>query len=113
MRVRLPIISCAFILAAGACGERQPVANNAVAAATGAPASNRPVPSPAGGPSRDELAQAAATPQGTTDAAPIPAALQGRWGLTPADCTSALGDAKGLLVINANELRFYESRAVP
>jgi hypothetical protein len=33
--------------------------------------------------------------------------------LTPADCTSALGDAKGLLVINANELRFYESRAVP
>jgi hypothetical protein len=45
--------------------------------------------------------------------AAIPAALQGRWGLTPADCTSALGDAKGLLVINASELRFYESRAVP
>jgi hypothetical protein len=43
----------------------------------------------------------------------IPAALHGRWGLNPADCTSALGDAKGLLVINAGELRFYESRAVP
>ena len=33
--------------------------------------------------------------------------------MTPADCTTALGDAKGLLVINADELRFYESRAVP
>lgn len=43
----------------------------------------------------------------------IPAALQGRWGLTPADCTTALGDAKGLMVINSDELRFYESRAVP
>jgi hypothetical protein len=39
--------------------------------------------------------------------------LQGRWGLTPGDCTSRLGDAKGLLVIGPNELRFYESRAVP
>ena len=43
----------------------------------------------------------------------IPAALQGRWGLAPRDCTSTLGDAKGLLVINDHELRFYESRAVP
>jgi hypothetical protein len=33
--------------------------------------------------------------------------------LTPADCTSPLAQAKGLLVINAGELRFYESRAVP
>jgi hypothetical protein len=43
----------------------------------------------------------------------IPAALQGRWGLTPADCVAAPGDAKGLLVITPGELRFYESRAVP
>ncbi|WP_230558782.1 hypothetical protein, partial [Sphingomonas segetis] len=45
--------------------------------------------------------------------AQIPAALHGRWGLAPADCTSALGDAKGLLVVSERELRFYESRAVP
>lgn len=40
----------------------------------------------------------------------IPAAVQGRWGLVPADCTSTRGDAKGLLIISDTELRFYESR---
>jgi hypothetical protein len=43
----------------------------------------------------------------------IPAFLHGRWGMTPADCTSTRGDAKGLLVIDDKALRFYESRAVP
>jgi hypothetical protein len=47
------------------------------------------------------------------EAAAIPAAFHGRWGMAPADCTSTRGDAKGLLVISAEELRFYESRAVP
>lgn len=45
-------------------------------------------------------------------AASIPAALQGRWALTPNDCTSTRGDAKGLLVIADKQLRFYESRAI-
>ena len=39
--------------------------------------------------------------------------LRAYWALSPRDCTSPLGDAKGLLVINSGELRFYESRAVP
>lgn len=39
----------------------------------------------------------------------IPTAIQGRWGLTAADCTSTKGDAKGLLTIDATTLRFYES----
>ncbi|KPL68598.1 hypothetical protein SZ64_11075 [Erythrobacter sp. SG61-1L] len=39
----------------------------------------------------------------------IPAAMQGRWGLVPADCTSTRGDAKGLLVIGPEKLTFYES----
>lgn len=43
----------------------------------------------------------------------IPPALQGRWGMTPEDCTSTRGDAKGLLTITGTELRFYESRAIP
>ena len=43
----------------------------------------------------------------------IPAVLHGRWGLAPADCTSTRGDAKGLLVVGPDEIRFYESRAVP
>mgnify|MGYP000156125481 CR=1 FL=1 len=46
-------------------------------------------------------------------AATIPAAFQGRWGLTPADCTSSRGDAKGLLIISGDEMRFYESVARP
>jgi hypothetical protein len=32
--------------------------------------------------------------------------------MTPADC-SGQGEAKGLLVITAEELRFHQSRAVP
>lgn len=44
-------------------------------------------------------------------AAAVPPAVQGRWGLVPADCTSTRGDAKGLLVIDATTLKFYESRA--
>jgi hypothetical protein len=43
----------------------------------------------------------------------IPAAFQGRWGLTPADCTSTRGDTKGLLTIAADKLTFYEARAIP
>lgn len=39
----------------------------------------------------------------------LPAALQGRWGLVPADCDPARDDAKGLLTITADELEFYES----
>ncbi len=46
---------------------------------------------------------------GTADE--IPAALRGRWGLVPADCTSTRGDAKGLLEITGDKLEFYESVA--
>lgn len=39
----------------------------------------------------------------------IPAPLQGRWGLTSADCEPGRADAKGLLEIGGNKLEFYES----
>lgn len=39
----------------------------------------------------------------------IPPALQGRWGMVPADCEPGRADAKGLLVIGARRLEFYES----
>lgn len=39
----------------------------------------------------------------------LPDAFHGRWGLVPADCTSTLGDAKGLLTIAPTRLEFYES----
>jgi hypothetical protein len=41
---------------------------------------------------------------------PIPAAFHGRWGMTPGDCTSTRGDAKGLIAIDASSIKFYESR---
>lgn len=40
----------------------------------------------------------------------IPAAFHGRWGMTPADCTSTRGDAKGLITIDGKSIKFYESR---
>ena len=55
-----------------------------------------------------EMPAAISAPEETVAAA-IPAAAQGRWGLVPADCTSTKGDAKGLLIVEADKLRFYES----
>jgi hypothetical protein len=72
------------------------------------------------GKSNTDEPDAAATPGVETPAPPaasdtaapiaaIPAALQGRWGMVPADCTSTRGDAKGLLTIDGKTLQFYES----
>jgi hypothetical protein len=126
MRLRLPLFTSAIILAVAACGKHGPVADQAndtgnlvavvdranATANTARAEAGQPLPPPARPPA------AAASPTGAPPAAmaasqPVPAALQGRWGLTPADCTSTRGDAKGLLAITGGELRFYESRAVP
>ena len=48
----------------------------------------------------------------STAAAPvIPAAFQGRWGMVPDDCTSTRGDAKGLIIIGEDSIKFFESNA--
>ena len=112
MRFRVPLVAVAFILTIAACSKRDPVAPNANAAADLPAPVNEMAPSPAGGPPRNVTAPTATAPAPAPTGA-IPATFQGRWGLTPADCTSPLGVAKGLLVINSGELRFYESRAVP
>ena len=111
MRLRLPVFSLALILAVAACGKQDPVANGASSITAVPGAVNKGAPTPAGGPPTKGTAPAVAATAANVQA--IPAELRGRWGLAPADCTSALGDAKGLLVINSGELRFYESRAVP
>jgi hypothetical protein len=46
---------------------------------------------------------------GTAELA-IPAAFHGRWGMVPADCTSTLGDNKGLITVDAASIKFFESR---
>jgi len=43
------------------------------------------------------------------DALPLP--LQGRWGLTAADCDVSVRAPKGLLVIAPKQLTFYEAKA--
>ena len=113
MRLRLPLLTTALVLTLFACGKPDPVASNASGANAPVP-DNAATPDPAGGPPENNVAAAArSAPAASKTAVMIPPALQGRWGLTPADCTTSLGDAKGLLVINSTELRFYESRAVP
>ena len=107
--LRVPFISFFALLAVASCGGRDPVDDKAAARTTGLPDVNVPAPSATGEP-RGATTPAEAAP---TPSAKIPAALQGRWGLTPADCMPGRSDAKGLLTITADDLRFYESRAVP
>ena len=105
------IVTIAIAGLLAACGESGPVAEQAENG-TDLPAFDQAAPSPTGGPPNASVSAnnaVATTPQYGS----IPAALQGRWGLSPGDCTSAQGDAKGLLTVGADELRFYESRAVP
>jgi predicted small lipoprotein YifL len=108
-RTRLPLFALTTILAIAACGKGDPVAPDANAAAPALPAPQKAHPDPMGGPPPTARPE----PQPLKPGAAIPQALQGRWGLAPRDCTSTRGDAKGLLVIGTDELRFYESRAVP
>lgn len=104
-----PILACAMMVGIVACAKRDPVADEANKTA-GLPTINDSVPDATGAPPQNGTAPATQT---QTPASMIPAALHGRWGLSPGDCMSTRGDAKGLLVISDNELRFYESRAVP
>ena len=99
-RISLPLL--ALLLTAGACEQRDPVADEA-AAMPSTPVTTDSAGAVAGGPPGP----------GAAVEGPMPAAIRGRWGLTPADCISNRGDAKGLLEIGPDSLKFYESRAVP
>lgn len=107
--VRVPFITSALVLALFACGKPGAVDDKAAEGASKLPDVNAPAPTTIGEP---HVATAPAHPL-PAPAATIPAALQGRWGLSPADCVPGRSDAKGLLVVSPDELRFYESRAVP
>lgn len=114
MRIRFPVISLALMAMMAACSKPSPVAKGANAVMGVPPAAAHASAKPAGGPPAATTAAAAADPAPQAAASiTIPAEFRGRWGLTPRDCTTALGDAKGLLVVNEHEMRFYESRAVP
>ena len=112
--MRTAAIIAVMLLAA--CSRQDPVADDANAGANALPVANEgttnveggPPVTTSGAPERSDAAPQANAPAGT-----VPPLLHGRWGLTPEDCTSTRGDAKGLLVIAADSVRFYESRAVP
>jgi hypothetical protein len=106
------LFTCLAVAALAACGRPDPVASDAQNTSA-LPSANTAAPSPTGGPPTNVTTSPASTSAPPAPAGTLPAALQGRWGLTPGDCTTSLGDAKGLLVVNSGELRFYESRAVP
>lgn len=106
---RVPFISCALILAVVSCGRTEPVDKQAAKAAAPLPDINAPAPSAIGEPHKNTEPARPLPPA----AVKIPAALQGRWGLAPADCSGESSAAKGLLVVAPDQLRFYESKAVP
>jgi hypothetical protein len=103
-RARFPIFAFMAILSIAACKKSDPVADEANAIPPAESTTDNAGPAAGGPPPISPNADAAAV---------IPAQLQGRWGLTPADCTSTRGDNKGLLVVTGDALKFYESRAMP
>ena len=118
MKAILASIPLAFVLSAAACGQSDPVDENAdntvgidvavaQANATADAVRNQADDTPpAPGTNQSEPTHPDPVPGGV-----IPAAYQGRWGMVPADCTSTRGDAKGLMTIGDTRIRFYESTA--
>lgn len=99
-----PIFTGLILLSIAGCNKQDPVDSNANAIAP-VPANPASTDAVSGGP-----------PPVSNNAEPgsgIPVAIQGRWGLTPADCIANRSDTKGLLEITADSLKFYESRAIP
>ncbi|MFC0590113.1 hypothetical protein ACFFF7_11860 [Novosphingobium aquiterrae] len=99
------VLALAAMLALAACSNETPAPVPSEDAATFAP------PPPAASEPAAPTATPTAAPSGPVAAAAFPAAMLGRWGLVPADCTSQRGDNKGMITVSAREIRFYESVA--
>lgn len=70
-----------------------------------------PEPSDTAMPEPTSTGAAEPTANDESQASAIPSAIRGRWGLVPKDCTSKLGDAKGLITVSAKQIKFYEAVA--
>lgn len=102
MNRTLPLMTLAAVLALGAC-KKDPEAGATPTVATSTEEVFQESPEPS--------AEASLADETAASISEIPEAIRGRWGLVPADCTSKMGDAKGLLDISADRLKFYESVA--
>lgn len=116
----VPLIALTAAMALAACSKAptatEPTDSGSGAAepgpvvATPLPQASESTPAPMPTPAPTPSPEPRATPEQPT-AKEIQASIRGRWGLVPADCTSKLGDAKGLLTVSATQLKFYESVA--
>ena len=110
IRFIFPIVTIASIMTMGACsGSRDPVADNADnPSASQAEIDVLPPDESDSTPANERDAGVDDASASPVKAAPgkIPASLHGRWGMTPADCSSTRGDAKGLLIVSADGLKF-------
>jgi hypothetical protein len=108
MRKSVTIAATGLALALAGCGggTEKAATNDSVVLADNDVATTPAPPETAPAPGNMATPSLTAAPDAGTG---IPAALHGRWGLVPADCTSTRGDNKGLLTIDATTLRFYES----
>jgi hypothetical protein len=115
--MRVAVLAASAALALCACEKRDPVADQANNAATAPAEVDVLPPDESVATPTNELEGGDDEDVNVSDAEdkadPIPAAFHGRWALTPRDCTSPNGDTKGLLVVSADRLRFYESLATP
>jgi hypothetical protein len=112
------ILGAVAALALGGCGGRDPVADNLneagnVSAVVNSANATARAATSAGQSAAERDNPRPPDPTVEAGRGGIPQALQGRWGMSPEDCTSTRGDAKGLLTITRDHLQFYESRAIP
>ncbi|GLK43196.1 MULTISPECIES: hypothetical protein [Novosphingobium] len=105
----LPFLALTAALALGACS-KQPDATATTAAPTETEEVFQESPAPVEASEAGLDAGGLGADKGAS-ASEIPETIRGRWGLVPADCTSTKGDAKGLLEVSADQLKFYESVA--
>jgi hypothetical protein len=119
---KLAILSVSLALTLSACGGEDSHGKDTVDTAAineSADAPKNPAAVPSERPAQTDIAAGASGPDGTLgkpsplETNVIPAKFRGRWGMVPADCTSKRGDSKGLMTIEANSIRFYESVAKP
>lgn len=108
MTTRTALLLAIAPLALAACSQGQPdPASSAGAEATALP---DPVAPSDAMPAEEPTTDSSMMPD-EAEASAIPTASQGRWGLVPDDCTSTRGDAKGLMIVSEQSIKFYESRA--
>jgi hypothetical protein len=112
LRFIFPIVALSSIMSMIACSGRDPVAADANDVSN-APAEVDVLPPDESTTTPTNELEDGVDHPATQSSSKIPASLHGRWGMTPGDCTSTRGDAKGLMIVSAEGMKFYESAAKP